>query len=121
MTDTFNSGEVQIKTGDFEYINIKLTGGPKDFVEKFRELKQEWELSKGLPAKEFDQFIQRMMEGDDNHIDQMEQMNELQKWCMQVVKRAYNRIEYKIRKAENIDEDLPGPGKGENGDWSGQD
>lgn len=96
----FNSGEVQIKTGDFEYINVKLTGSPQDFVNKFRELKTEWELSKGLPAKEFDQFIQRMMEGDDNHIDQMEQMNELQKWAMQVVKRSLKRIEYKNRPEE---------------------
>lgn len=98
-----NPGEVQIKTGDYEYINIKMHGSPEDFVNKFRELKMHWELSKGLSAKEFDQFIQNQLEeGGHNHIEDLERMNELQKWAMQVVKRALKRIEYKNRPDEPI-------------------
>lgn len=54
----------------------------------------------GLAEKDFDQFIQTILEGGSNHTDQLDKLSPEQYKTMKVVHRAMNRIEYKSRKLE---------------------
>lgn len=48
-----------------------------------------------LPAKEMDEFVQKMLEGEANHIEMYERMSKSQQNLIQIIKRAIKRIEYK--------------------------
>ncbi len=102
----------RISTGQFEYVEVEheaLEEMPDENIRTIHDgLKAAFapKPTNQLSDKEFDQFIQRMMEGDDNHIDQMEQMSEKQKWAMQICKRALARIEYKRKRKEEGEADI---------------
>ena len=52
----------------------------------------------GLPDKDFDEFIQNIIEEKPSHIETLEKLSEEQRKYMKVVDRAMNRINYKLRK-----------------------
>ena len=52
----------------------------------------------GLPDKEFDAFIQRIIIREGNHTDNLEKLSPEQYKFMKVVDRAMSRIDYQGRK-----------------------
>ena len=50
-----------------------------------------------LPDKDYNQFIDNLLLGKDNHIETWEKLSPAQKESAQVIKRALKRIEYKNR------------------------
>ena len=66
--------------------------------EVYDHVKNQFQEGAGLPDKDFDQFIQKVIENNPNEIEDLEGLSPDQHKLMQIVKRAVNRIEYKGRK-----------------------
>ncbi len=89
--------EIQIRTGDFEYINrsSEIIMTHEEAVCWFNELKEAFKTPKvgeGLEKKAFDGFLDKMMMGGSIHVSDYEQMNGEQQVLIQAVKRSQARI-----------------------------
>ncbi len=81
-------------------------------------IKRVWEGNTGLPDREFQAFVIRQLLGESgNHIEQYNAMSSIQQTVVQENKKALKTI--KRRENAEDDSDMIGPGKGENGDYSG--
>lgn len=63
-------------------------------LEDFDALMREYKGGEGLSEKEFNHFIDRMLLGEDNHVEEYQRMSEKQKEAVQVLKRALKRLKY---------------------------
>lgn len=82
------------------YAYIEMEGEEDSFEEAYVNYQGYMAMVKGgggLPAKDFDQFVQNQLMGQDNKIEDMEKMSQDQLKTMQIIKRALNRIEYANR------------------------
>lgn len=52
-------------------------------------------LNVGLPDKEWRTFTEKVLTGEDNHIEEYEKCNQQQQFWYQETKKALNRINYK--------------------------
>jgi len=66
--------------------------------EVYDHVKKQFQDGAGLPDKDFDQFIQAIIEDKPNQIEDLEKLSPEQHHLMQVVKRAMKRIGYHGRK-----------------------
>lgn len=122
----------QISTGQFEYSKMEedIDGDfsydvyalkAKGLDEAHRAAFQK-KPQHTLPDKEFTDFIYSQLHGTGNHIESWERMNNAQRTFVNQLKKALTRKP--PMKKEPIDDVTwqgAGPGKGEQGDWSGQD
>ena len=83
--------EVQITTGQFEYINLKERGTTEESVMAYRNLKAAYS-GQGITPEAFQAFVYRQVRGDDNHVEEYNQMSDEQKGIVQAVKRAMKTI-----------------------------
>lgn len=75
----------------------------------------------GIPEADFRTFLDNQAMGNNkNHMETYQAMSPKQQEHVQVNKRMFARLKAKTTKEVDIDYG-GGPGKGENGDWSGQD
>lgn len=85
--------EIQIKTGDFEYINQKFYGlTAAEAVEKYDELKLKHALSDGLPVKEWNAIVDKYLTGGKILNGDFERMNGAQRWFIHEIDKSFNRI-----------------------------
>jgi len=88
----------------FEYVEVHSEEPneiePKEIARYYEEYSSAFRPKpiNSLNDKEYDTFIQNMLEGGSNHVEDIERMSPEQQKYMQIVKRALNRIEYKINK-----------------------
>ena len=66
--------------------------------EVYDHVKSQFQESEGLSDKDFDQFIQAIIEEKPNLIEQLDKLSPEQAKTMQIVKRAVQRITYAARK-----------------------
>ena len=66
--------------------------------EVYDHVKSQFQESFGLPDKDFDQFIQKIILREGNHTDDLDKLSPEQYRFMKVVDRAMSRIEYQGRK-----------------------
>lgn len=55
----------------------------------------------GIADKEYNAFIDRMLLGEANHVEEYQAMSDVQKASVQVIKRALKRIEARGLKAKD--------------------
>ena len=91
----------QISTGQFEYLAFEMDGGTAEgAVEAYKDLQEAWKPKVGLGDKEYNAFIDRMLMGETNHVEEYNVMSPEQQKCVQTIKRALKRIEAKQSKHE---------------------
>ena len=85
--------ELQIRTGDFEYILEKFEGTTEDAVTAFRELKHAWDGGAGLTQKEWNECLDRYRKGKGMSSDSHERMNKVQQWMIKELDKSNNRLD----------------------------
>ena len=101
--------QLHIPTETFGFIGVEYeTSGDISYAEAAREYKlfaDAFNVGEGLPDKDFDEFIQNIIEEKPSHIETLEKLSEEQRKFMKVVDRAMNRINYKLRKETQSQDD----------------
>lgn len=91
-----NTCEVQIKTGEFEFINVKLTGSPEDAVNKFLELRGEWSrATRGPDRKEWNRILDKYLLGEGISETDHTSLSETQKWLLHELDKSNARLSAK--------------------------
>lgn len=89
-------GEVQIRTGDFEYINIPVGGDTEAAVQAFNDLKMAFKASEankeGLPQKEWNKCLVGYLKGQGCKPEEHERMSKAQQWMLHELDKAFTRI-----------------------------
>jgi len=93
-----NKVKLHIPTEQYGYVEFEVELEPEDAIAHYNEIVRAARAGDGLEKKEFDAFIDRYLEGEDNHIEQYEKMNAEQKTIVQCIKRSLARIDYKHKK-----------------------
>ncbi len=115
---------LHVPTGDFAFIEQDYEAAtPQEAVAQFRAIQRAYTGGFGLEAKEWNQCLDRYLNGKGMDSNTYASLSADQQRMIQELKKAYKRI-----KAKNTTDGAfydadegNGPGKGENGDWSGQD
>lgn len=92
--------EAHINTGEFSYIGYSLEGTAEDAVRAYKELETLYKIGNaGMPKKEFEEIIELMIarEPIQNDPGILESLNTAQKWALDIVRRATDRVDYKNR------------------------
>lgn len=117
----------RIPTTDYAYIEVQedkeMT--PQAVIERFRELQRAYSGGFGIEVKEWQKALDGYLQGKPLMPDTYAEMNADQQRQIQEIKKAFARMKSKSPKETDgafyqADEGN-GPGKGEGGDWSGQD
>lgn len=76
---------------------MHLEGSPKEMVDAYNELNEAYwgQGEAGVPSKDFNAFVDNMLLGEDNHVEQLEPMSEKQKFVVNEIKKALKRIKNK--------------------------
>ncbi len=111
-----------------QYGNIRPTieGSAFDIVSAYWDFAKLIRPREGVDEKTMNVFIDNMLLGNGkNSMDVYQSMSKAQMDCVQVVKRSMKRLKARGGDEESMadgnDEAYGGPGKGENGDYSGMD
>ena len=81
-------------------------------------------INEGIDKKTFDSFTDRYLQCEKMNSGDFESYNKMskdQQDKIQWAKRSFKRVDARRDREDNGTWDHVGPGKGENGDWSGQD
>lgn len=92
---------LRIPTADqYAFCEVELedypTLSPGLIKETYDEITAAFKQGDGLPTKELDAFIERQISGHSNHVEEYNKMSPEQQKYVQIIKRAMNRITYKI-------------------------
>ena len=94
--DRSKVGEVQIRTGDFEYINIPVGGDAEAAVQAFKGLKTAFTASEanqaGLPQKEWNRVLVGYLKGSGCKPEEFERMSKAQTWMLHELDKAFTRM-----------------------------
>lgn len=128
--------ELRIPTDPFAYIGLELSDNEVmtetmlhtaisnyiNATEAYKRLQGEYKGGEGLTDKEMGMIIENMclQKTTTNGVELWAKATDVQKTEINRLNRALKRIEAKHARREEL-EDMPGPGKGENGDYSGMD
>jgi len=100
--------ELRIPTAEqYAYVGLEIDSSEEltsEMIERaasdYRRATEAIRGGEGIRQNEFDTFIQNQLSGEANHIDTYVRMSDEQRLLVQVVKRALQRIQYKINKEE---------------------
>ena len=93
LDDKFEA-TLRYSTGEYEYAEVKVFDAPEGILEAWGRFKGLFEAKRGLAEPQFNVFVDNMLLNNaENHIEDMEQLNDKQLYTMQVIKRALKRIE----------------------------
>jgi hypothetical protein len=87
-------GEYAFIEEEFEKVDGQFLYTPEQLVARGKEITEAFKGRVGLSEKEFDEFVQKQLEGGKNHIEDYNRMSLEQQKFIQVNKRALKRIEY---------------------------
>lgn len=93
MSDTFKA-RLRVPTAEqYSYIEIDVEGTPEAIIEAHRRFTGLVQGGFGLPEKEMNTFVDTMIMGQSvkGGVELYEQMNHMQKYAVQVLKRALKR------------------------------
>lgn len=112
---------LRIPTEQYAYIEVELEKDSfEEVVSEYRNLSKLYKGGTGLPEKDFMRVLDRYLWGDAAMTaDEFAALNEDQQIIIQAIKRSRKRDQARHLNVKDLY--IPGPGKGENGDWSGQD
>ena len=89
---------LHIPTEQYGYCQAEFEADDMNAVaHNYREIAKVFKSSGGLPDKEYNAFIDRMLAGEDNHVETYQAMSDQQKDAVQVIKRAQKRLDYKSK------------------------
>lgn len=96
---------LRIATKDaYCYIEGTAEGTPDEIVDQYGELylayHGRYKTGSGLTEKEMNDFADKMLSGEGNHVEQYEKANEQQQYAIQWLKRAVKRANYKFNKSK---------------------
>ena len=83
--------DFQISTGQFEFIHGEVEGTPEDAVMAFKALKRAYEGGSGLPAAQFNSWLDTYLAGKAGSSDEWEQMSDAQKVVINEIKKSKKR------------------------------
>lgn len=109
----------------YSYVEVEMElEGMTVKMMPYNEVKAWFEESKGGPGlseADFRVILDKYMTTHTMTAEEYEAMNAVQQNVIQCLKKAYKRQEARSDRESRIDFQMPGPGKGENGDYSGMD
>lgn len=98
--------ELRLPTQEqYAYIGLELADGEvltdemiHTAIDDYRRAMGQIKGNAGLSKEEFDQFIDRQLSGQSNHIEVFNKMSPEQQLIAQLIKRSKARIAYQIKK-----------------------
>lgn len=96
--------DIRIATKEYCYIELHPEGTMEEIFEEHRKALQMNQNQAGLSDKDYNAFIDRQLNGETNHVETYQAMSDLQKFAVQVIKRALNRAEARESKLPKITE-----------------
>lgn len=95
--------ELHIPTEQYGFVAITLEDfDPESVRETYNTYKAAFQAKAGLEKKAFDAFIDRYLQGEKNHVEDYEKMNDEQKMVVQVIKRSLARIKSRSQREEEV-------------------
>lgn len=86
---------LHIPTETYGFVAVEMEGTPEEVMITYREYADAFKPKEGLGDKEYNAFINKMLLNETNHVEEYNQMNEKQKYAVQVIKRGLKRLEAK--------------------------
>lgn len=86
---------LRIPTEMYAYVEVDVEGEPHDIVSAYHEFTRLVKPQEGLPVKDFNAFIDRQLNNEENHLEVWEKMSDQQKFIVNEIKKAIKRIEAK--------------------------
>lgn len=86
--------KLHVPVEQFGFVEAELESETLDEAKLvYDAIKREWDGAEGLSEKEMNAFVDGMLVGEPNHIEQWERMSPIQKFCAQIIKRSLKRLE----------------------------
>ena len=83
-------------TEQFGFAEVEIeVDSPIEALQKYTETTRANNTGAGLPDKDYNSFVDRMLLGESNELEQYTQMSDEQKTTIQVIKRALKRLKTK--------------------------
>ena len=99
---------IRVALGQFEFAEVELDGlvSQEQIINFYHNLREEYQSSltpdvlkgQGITPEEYDEFIEKQLCGESNHVEVFARMSPVQKWFWNANKRALNRIRAKHEK-----------------------
>ena len=83
---------VPVESFGFVEVEYDSWKEPEDLKQAYNAIKRVWEGAAGLPTRDFQAFLINMLLGQDNHVEQVEQMNDIQRIVVNEAKKALATI-----------------------------
>jgi len=96
--------DIRIATKEYCYIEFQVEGTMEEIFEEHRKALQMNMNQTGIADRDYNGFIDRQLSGEANHVETYQAMSDLQKFAVQVIKRALNRAEARESKLPKITE-----------------
>lgn len=93
--------KIHLAIGEYEFVEFETERLDNSAMDNVRAIREAFKPKVGLPSKEFNEFIDRQLNGEPNNIEDYNQMNAGQQDVAQHIKKALARISYKQNKNEN--------------------
>lgn len=118
--------EAHIPTEMYGYLGFSdFEGTVEEAWAKYHEIKETVRVKpegEGLSPQEWRKLLSAYMHGKPYDYDGVrEKLNKEQYFCLNEIKKSRTRGKEKSVEMDEVDDGMPGPGKGENGDYSGMD
>lgn len=91
--------KAHISTGEYEFVEIE-SDDFESLVEEYQHVENRFKFNDGIDEKSFNQFVDNMLMGQDNHIETWERLSADQRAIAQVIKRSIKRLNYKYASTE---------------------
>ncbi len=96
MSDSFKAS-VRVPTGvDFAYLEIQVEGTPSAIIEAYDTFTRLVKVGAGLENKEWNEALDRYMDGKGMAPDIHEKMNKAQQWLIHEIDKSKGRLAPKI-------------------------
>lgn len=110
---------LRIPTVQYGYIETEFEGTAEEAFAEHDKLIKLHNGGFGIPVSEFNKALDRYLNAGTGDVNQYQDMSKEQQSVFQEIKKSFKRLGNYKRDSENYYE--PGPGKGENGDYSNMD
>ena len=91
---------LHIKIGDFEYVELDLSGeaSPEQVKEYYQQYSQPFQNGAGLPDDEWREAVDRYRIENKMDVQKHERMSQRQKWMVHEIDKSNTRLAYKASK-----------------------
>lgn len=83
---------IRLATKEYCFVEFKVEGTVDEILAQNQEIMWKSANATGISDRDYNAFIDRMLLGDTNHVEEYQAMSAMQKDTVQVIKRSLKRI-----------------------------